>query len=98
MSGADDHVGHAPGTGSGGTPALAAAATASEGSSEPRFPGAAPAPTPGPLKILAAVAPPDETKTPNPPLGNQAEKGPSLGPGSVLACGPDVTGRTPIDV
>jgi tetratricopeptide (TPR) repeat protein len=36
-------------------------------------PGAAPAPTPGPLKILVAVAAPDETKTPNAPLNVEQE-------------------------
>jgi hypothetical protein len=36
-------------------------------------PGAAPAPTPGPLKILVAVAAPDETKTPNAPLSVEQE-------------------------
>jgi CHAT domain/TIR domain/AAA ATPase domain len=46
----------------------------------------------GPLKILAAVAAPDETKTPNPPLDAEAEMQ------AVLDAVTDVTGRTEAQV
>jgi hypothetical protein len=44
-----------------------------------------PVPAPGPLKILAAVAAPDETKTENAPLDTEAEMGAVLDAVSAVA-------------
>src|SRR5690242_10636057 len=50
-----------------------AAAADAGGTPGPGEAGAAPAGLPGPLKVLAAVAAPDETKTENVPLDVEAE-------------------------
>jgi hypothetical protein len=62
---------------------------AAPGTGQDRQPGplSAPEPIPGPLKILAAVAAPDETKTRNAPLDVEAEMAAVLNATSEVAAG-----------
>ena len=56
-------------------------------------PASPPVPAPGPLKILAAVAAPDETATPNAPLDVEREMEAVLGAVSGVVAGPHAQAR-----